>query len=262
MTRMKITACALAFALGATVVGARQTVLSRLGVSETHAREIIMSAIQGMFSVGSAAKPFLALAPGARAAAVNDVVAWAKVYFASDTFKQAWAKERAQAKPEQDARGTVDDEIKAKNAEQQKSIDDVKKLLPSMPPDGQKALLETIKQMEATIKDPAQQKLQRDMIVGDRAEHDRRFQEDLKRWQEQYPVDHNVLIAKRLRAFLAMSAYVNFDAKLVVRDGRKVFADQPFEEKSSDWKMCYRAGREATTAARAAATAWLKELGR
>jgi hypothetical protein len=28
----------------------------------------------------------------------------------------------------------------------------------------------------------------------------------------------------------------------------------------SDWKMCFRAGREAVTAARTAAQAWLREL--
>jgi hypothetical protein len=99
-------------------------------------------------------------------------------------------------------------------------------------------------------------------IVADRAEKEKRFQEDMRHWQEQYPADHNVLVAKRLRDFLAVSADVNFDAKLKVENTVKVFADPQYEEKPTDWKMCYRAGREATQAARAAATQWLKELGR
>jgi hypothetical protein len=261
MNRKTAGGVVLAIVLGAGGVGA-QTVLSRLGVSESHAREIVMSAIRGMYSLGSTAKPFLALVPGARAAAVNDVVVWAKAYFASPTFKQAWATERDQAKPQPDSRGTVDDEIKAKNAEQQKSIDDVQKMLAMLPPDAQKALQDQIKQMEAAAKDPAQQNLQRQMIVTQRADKDKRFQDEVKHWQEEYPADHNVLIAQRLHDFLAASADVNFDAKLDTRDGAKVFADPQFEAKPPDWKMCYRAGREATAAARAAATQWLKELGR
>jgi hypothetical protein len=84
----------------------------------------------------------------------------------------------------------------------------------------------------------------------------------MKRWGEQYPADHNVLIAKRLHEFLTVSADVNFDAKLKVENSVKVFVDPQFEEKPPEWKMCYRAGREATQAARAAATQWLKEIGR
>ena len=34
-----------------------------------------------------------------------------------------------------------------------------------------------------------------------------------------------------------------------------------YERKPGQWKMCYRAGKEATAAARAAVQAWLKELG-
>jgi hypothetical protein len=261
MNRMKAVVFALALTLGGAGLAA-QTVLSRLGVSESHAREIVMSAIEGIFGLGNTAKPFLALAPAARAAAVNEVVGWAKAYFASPTFKAEWAKERDQAKPQQDARGTVDDELKAKLAEQQKGLDDAKKMLPMLPPDGQKAMLEQLKQMEATMKDPAQQKMQRDMIVAERGDKDKQFQDDMKRWGEQFPADYNLLLAKRLHDFLALSADVNFDAKLKVENSVKVFADPQFEEKATEWKMCYRAGREATQAARAAATQWLKEIGR
>jgi hypothetical protein len=131
-----------------------------------------------------------------------------------------------------------------------------------LPPDGQKAMLEQLKQMEATMKDPAQQKMQRDMIVAERGDKDKQFQDDMKRWGEQFPADYNLLLAKRLHDFLALSADVNFDAKLKVENSVKVFADPQFEEKATEWKMCYRAGREATQAARAAATQWLKEIGR
>ncbi len=247
--------------LAAPGVGA-QAGLSRLGTSETNARGIVMSAIQGMFSLGSVAKPFLALGPGVRVAAVNELVAWAKAYFNSPTFKQAWATERDHAKPETNPRGTIDDEMKAKLAEQMKGIDDARKMLPMLDPKDRPTMEAQIKQMETLIKDPKQQAIMRELIVADRAANDKRFQDDTKKWQEQYPADHNVLLAKRLRDFLAVSADVNFDAALVTRGSLRQFADPQYEQKPADWKLCYRAGRGATQAARTAAAAWLKELGR
>lgn len=67
----------------------------------------------------------------------------------------------------------------------------------------------------------------------------------------------DVTIRRRLEAFLEMSQTVDFDARL---NGRQ-FADPEYEAMSGEWKMCFRAGREATLAAREEAEAWLEELG-
>jgi hypothetical protein len=239
-----------------------QTGPSRLGASDARAGDIVMSAIQGIVSLETVAKPFLALPPGARVAVVNELVVWAKAYFNSAAFKQAWASERDRAKPHLATRATIEDEVKAQVAEQQKAVDEARKALPLLSPADRVKMEQQIKQMEAMVKDPAQQALMRQMVLADRADQDKRYQDDVKRWQEQYPADHNVLLAKRLRDFLAVSADVNFNAALVTTGRVRRFADPQFEEKPPEWKMCYRAGREATQAARAAATAWLKELGR
>jgi len=42
---------------------------------------------------------------------------------------------------------------------------------------------------------------------------------------------------------------------------RNTFNDPAYEAKPEAWKACYRAGRQATEAARAYAKAWLAELG-
>jgi hypothetical protein len=44
------------------------------------------------------------------------------------------------------------------------------------------------------------------------------------------------------------------------KDGRMIFENATYEQRGQ-WKMCYRAGKEATAIACAAAHAWLKELG-
>jgi hypothetical protein len=67
-------------------------------------------------------------------------------------------------------------------------------------------------------------------------------------------------VANRLRHFLDVSKDVAYDAQLVVKDRAKVFADPALEAKPKEWKMCFRAGKPATDAARAFAQKWLNEL--
>jgi hypothetical protein len=76
------------------------------------------------------------------------------------------------------------------------------------------------------------------------------------------PLDPMVLVAERLRKFMDVSAGVDFSAALTGagRDAR--FSNPAYEEQSSDWKMCFRAGKEAVDAARAEAADWLKTLPR
>ena len=57
-----------------------------------------------------------------------------------------------------------------------------------------------------------------------------------------------------------MSKDVAYDAQLVDKDGAKVFADPALEAKPKEWKMCFRAGKPATDAARGFAQKWLNEL--
>lgn len=61
--------------------------------------------------------------------------------------------------------------------------------------------------------------------------------------------------------FLEVSKDVEYSAALKDgQHGKKVFVNQAFENKPSQWKMCYRAGKDVMEAGRAAAQQWLKEL--
>jgi len=57
-----------------------------------------------------------------------------------------------------------------------------------------------------------------------------------------------------------VSATVDFNAKVAKSGALMRFADPRYESRPKEWKLCYRAGKEAVDAARAAATEWLKEL--
>ena len=113
----------------------------------------------------------------------------------------------------------------------------------------------------AQMNTPEMRKMRLDMIVAGRTELTKQYQQELANWKRNFPEDPAPVIAKRLREFLAASADVDFAATLTPRNGKMVFENAAYENKSGQWKMCYRAGKEATTAARTAVQAWLKELG-
>lgn len=87
------------------------------------------------------------------------------------------------------------------------------------------------------------------------------YQDQLAVWGKKYPADPRMLIATRLHQFLDLSQNIAFDAKLAPGSaGKMKFADPQYEAKPSQWKLCYRAGREPVEAARAFAVEWLRQI--
>lgn len=70
----------------------------------------------------------------------------------------------------------------------------------------------------------------------------------------------NVTLKRRLEQFLELSADVDFAAPTVGEGSARRFEKPEDEAKPREWKMCFRAGPEATSAARAYAKEWLAEL--
>ena len=243
--------------------------LTQLGIPAAAAREEAVSAVsQGYFNWALAAKGMKAAPPSARGELVAGVMAWAKAYTASPEFKASYAKVRAQQKPTPpEFTGTPEDEFNRQRAEQkaeqEKSQAEVKATLPSLPPETRKAIEEGLKQAAATMAamdTPEMRKMQIDGITMARADKKRQYDESLKKWQADYPEDAKPLVAKRLRHFLDETKDVDFGAALVTRNGTRTFAKPEYESKSGEWKQAFRAGKEAVTAARTAAEAWLAEL--
>jgi len=70
----------------------------------------------------------------------------------------------------------------------------------------------------------------------------------------------NVTLKHRLEQFLELSADVDFTAETTGEGGARRFVKSEDEARSREWKMCFRAGPEATAAARAFAKEWLAGL--
>ncbi len=255
---VRLAAAVLLCAAAGIAAPAAQNAVARLGYDEPEARNMFLSAVDSgtVYFGRAAAGVFKAAPPATQKAIVEGLVAWAKSYTASAEFKRAYAERREAAKPHppDPAAGVADQK------RQQAEIEQMKKTLASMPPEQRKAVEDAIKMMEDMQKDPQMRKLQEDaakmMQKANAEEHER----DIAKWKETHPENPNVLVARRLRTFLDVSADVDFSAKLVPSGSTMKFADARYEQKSSEWKLCYRAGPEAVAAARAAAAAWLKEI--
>lgn len=72
--------------------------------------------------------------------------------------------------------------------------------------------------------------------------------------------DPNVQLERRLQAFLDVTADVDFDAKTTGSGSNRRFADEKYEAKPNEWKMCFRAGPEVTKEVRSFAEQWIAEL--
>lgn len=259
-----IAVCALAGSLAAAVYAV--DVLSQLGIPPDSAKEAVQIVLNtGVNNPGLPAKLFKAAPAAARAEMASAGIAWVKAYTASAEFKAKWAEIRETHRPPSPGfDGTPEDELKKADEEQKQQAEESKKALASLPPETRKQVEESIKAadaMRASMNAPEMRAKQLDSIVAIRAERVKQFDQEIANWKRDYPESAAPAIAKRIREFLAFSADVDFDAKIVAKNGKMVFENPAYESKSPQWKMCFRAGREATAAARAAAQTWLKELG-
>lgn len=74
------------------------------------------------------------------------------------------------------------------------------------------------------------------------------------------PADPRVALKRAPKEFLDRTARVDYAAALKTSSGRRVFVDATLEQKPREWKLCFRAGRDACEAARTFATNWMAEL--
>jgi hypothetical protein len=244
-----------------------QTALAGLGLDEARTRQDVLYALSdGHPNYFPAVRAFKAAAPAVRVTLVKGLLAWTKTYTESAAFKTAYDKQRQSNLPAPPKfKGTVDDELAAQRAEQQKGIDDTKKSLAQMPAEMRPQMEATIKQMEEMLaknnKDPQMQAMMRQGIEMQRAEKQKSYEQAVANHGKRYPADPKALVARRLQEFLDVSKDVDFGAKLVPAGSKQRFADPRYEQKPDQWKLCYRAGKDVTDAARQFSQAWLAELG-
>ncbi len=85
-----------------------------------------------------------------------------------------------------------------------------------------------------------------------------KYLEELKIYNSRKNFNQFLII--RLNQFLSLTSEIDFDAKLIDKGSISIFENPEYEKKSTEWKLCYRAGKETIAAARTFTENWMKEL--
>ena len=253
-------------ALAAPAIASGADILVQLGIAPDVAREAIGSVVSGgVYNPGLPAQAFKLLPPGARAQAATAGVAWVKAYVASSDFTRQYTQVRQHHRPEAPAwELTPEQELQKADDDQKQQREQSRQAIAALPPEKRQAMEEALKSaadLTAKMDTPESRRKRLDAIKADRAAEVRAYDAAVAKWRQDYPDDPRPLVARRLREFLQISADVDYSARLTSNGNTAVFENPAYQAKSSQWKLCYRAGREATTAARAAVQTWLTELG-
>lgn len=206
---------------------------------------------EGSLAVPSVPAPLRALAATQRKEAVEALGGRAKAYFASEAFKKRWTQEHGGRYQDADeARRKVESEQARKQgqARADKNLAEAEKMMSMMPPEMQEQMRAKIAKARADqARKEAKRNARQEAAAADQG--------------AQSVPDSKVALRKALQGFLRASEGVDFAAPLVYGGPRATFSNPVYEAKPGAWKACYRAGRQATEAARAYAKAWLAELG-
>jgi len=197
------------------------------------------------------------IAAGRRPAAVAALGAVARSCFASPEFATKYADYRATKVPREPRRPMPrpDPEVPVRLEQGLKIIESD---LQNLPAPEREAVRAAISALTANATDY----VARAGATGDEERYERALREYELALSKAPPEKPEVRLRERLNAFLELTADMPWDAKLVPRYGRTIFEDPKLQEKPPEWKMAFRAGREATEAARAFAKKWVAELGR
>jgi len=248
-----------------------------LGIAEVTARSLVTGGMRDPqlssvhASITAVRHAYERLPTSTRAAAVSAAFVWAKGYVNSPAFTSGYAAARQKARPAGLAADdlTVDEELKQQVDEKLAGIAESKKALAAAGanPKDVASVLADLTELERNLTNPATLKAMRDGIVERRAGGTNAHADLMARWNATYPIDGRDFVKRLLQQFLDASGRVDFALPITVVKspaGAIVGFAAPREKVFESWieVECLLAGKDAVTAARTAADAWLAELAR
>ncbi len=243
-------------------------VLKQLGVSGEDAKDYVWLDFSHTIFSYPRTEQILALARGDRPAIVRQVVEFAKTYTQGEEFRKRYQTFREEKKPEPPEPPKSMTELRNEQKEQlQKSLKEIDDNLKNATPEQKKQyqpVMDGLRESIKSLDDPNNPMYSRDVEKGYQQAYESQletFRKDSLEWAKEWTADPKPMLARALDKFLEISADVDFSASIVKNEnGIATFANSDYESKPSEWKLCYRAGKETVEAARAAAKEWLKEL--
>jgi len=241
-------------------------VWKQLGISQNQATEKIRNSFMNGYLDHYGINNAKNIVSGNRAAAARDLLSYTKKYLSSPALKSIYDKERIAAKPVLDPQVAPDKEKirKEKKAELEKNLKGTEETI-KIYPDMAKGMKSTIDMLKKKIKEydePANKDIEMyyQAALMDQQRDRESHAERMKKWEEYYPVKYQDRLKAYLRKYLDLSSTVDFNAELKQRGNKKVFVDQKYEGKGTEWKQIFRAGKEVYDIAKPFAEQWLTEL--
>ncbi len=253
--------CVAALSAAATA----QDHLASLGITAGRAREAVFdSFIADTISLAGESEVFKKASSTARVAMVNFALTLARTFVETDDFSRRYADHREANGPDPlPEEPSVDAILATQRAGFEEQVDQMRKLFDQITPEQRATLEAGWKDMRQQLTDmeTGPRRVELDKAIREQhAAQVREREEAMKQLDAVWPSDARAMVANRLRHFLDVSRDIAYDAKLIDKDGKKVFADAALEARPKEWKLCFRAGKPATDAARAFAQRWLTDL--
>lgn len=252
-------------AVGATLTA--QAITAQLGITEGRAREAVFdSFMAGAVSLAGKAEVFTAASSQARVAMVGAATTLARAFVESDEFTRRYADHRAANGPDSLPDEPTADQVLAKQrAGFEQQVEALRKQFvdDAITPEQRATLEEGFEAMRARFtemeKGPRRTEME-EMLKIQRSQQVNAHAAAAREFDALYPADPRAFVALRLRRFLDITRDVDFTAKLVEQNKKQKFAESALEAKPGEWKLCFRAGKPATDAAREFARKWLADL--
>jgi hypothetical protein len=239
--------------------------LADLGVTPGRAREAVFDTIaMGSVSLIGNAGVFTRASTEVRVALVTGVAAFARAYVESQEFAARYADHREANQPDPPPpTGSADEILAGQRADWEKQVEQIRGFFPEITPEQRATLergFEEVRERFKRMETDAYKAGLEATLAERRAEQMKAYEASREAFEKQFPRDPRTLVASRLRAFLELTRDIDYGARLVERGGTKRFADATLEARPREWKLCFRAGRAATDAARTFAEGWLRDL--
>src|SRR5688572_15382538 len=230
-----------------------------LGISRQSGTEGIKNSFLNGYLYYYGVKNAKNIAANDRAAVANDLLHYTKEYISSTEFKKQYDELRKNAKPQEPVLKplrSITEIQKEEMARAEKSIKDAEKTMKDLGPELGKGIQPVIDMQRKTLKeyqDPNHQVFAA-IAMGEKYQQEgevKRYKENMKRWEMDYPENINQFVAGKLEKMLEYTKGIDFNAALVEKYGKKRFVNSAYESKRTEWKQGYRAGKEVTEPARA-----------
>lgn len=258
--------CLLLFSFTASV-RISDDVWKQLGINQMQGTERIKSSFINNYFNEYGLKNAKNIAAGNRAAVAKDILAYTRQYVNSNVFKSEYEKAREYARPRESQPNNKSKESirKGEIEETKKLIKRTEEIIRTSEGELKKTMEDVLAMHKANLKDyeSPDSKMINMLWEGElntRENDKKRYLDNVKVWEQNYPADYKQVIKMRLQKYLGIAQTVDFSAQLVEKNKKKYFVNNSYEAKNSEWKMIYRAGREVYDVTKVFAEQWLKDL--